>query len=57
MFVHSSGEDMQVLADYLAKGLIQPRIAHTFTFDEIIQVHEQMEAGTLSGKIVVRLDS
>lgn len=57
LFVHSSGEDMQVLADYLAKGLIQPRIAHMFTFDEIIQVHEQMEAGTLSGKIVVRLES
>lgn len=53
--VHSSGEDMQVLANWLAKGIIRPNIAHRFQWEDIISIHEQMLAGKISGKIIISL--
>jgi NADPH:quinone reductase-like Zn-dependent oxidoreductase len=53
--VHSSGEDMKVLADWLAKGIIRPNIAHRFQWKDIIHIHELMLAGKISGKIIVSL--
>lgn len=51
--VHSSGEDMQVLAGWLQDGSLKPNIARQFRFSELIQVHALMSAGKLNGKLVV----
>ncbi|SDL93357.1 NADPH:quinone reductase [Catalinimonas alkaloidigena] len=57
LFVHSSGEDMQVLATWLAAGILTPRIAHRFTFREIPLIHEKMISHQLTGKTVVTVES
>ena len=53
LFVHSSGEDMAVIADLLERGIIKPNIAHRFQMNDIIHVHELMSARKISGKIVI----
>lgn len=56
LFVHSSGQDMQVLAQWLAEGKLNPRIAHLFRFADIPLIHRQMLEKRLSGKTVVSME-
>lgn len=55
LFVHSSGEDMEVLATWLQEGKLRPNIGHVFGFGDIPLVHKQMLERKLSGKIVVTM--
>jgi len=51
--VHSSGEDMNVIAGLLEQGVIKPIIEHSFRLEEIAKAHAQSETGKTRGKIVV----
>ena len=53
--VHSSGEDMKILAGLLEQGIIKPVIEHSFRFDEMAKAHAQSETSKTRGKIVVTL--
>ncbi len=53
--VSSNGEDMNRLADLLAKGLIRSHVSQVFTMERIREAHQQMETGKTRGKIVVAL--
>lgn len=53
--VHSSGTDMQQLADLLRSGQLKPTISHQFSFAQIPEAHRQIESGKTRGKVVVNL--
>jgi NADPH:quinone reductase-like Zn-dependent oxidoreductase len=53
--VHSSGEDMQQLAQLLEKGALKPVVSHQFDFAEIGAAHEQIETGRTRGKVVINI--
>lgn len=55
LFVHSSGQDMQVIAQWLENGKLRPNIARTFRFEDIPLIHQQMLDKKLSGKTVVEM--
>jgi len=46
-------EDMRQLFDLLAKGTIRPRIAERIGFEQVAEAHRRLEAGGLSGKLVL----
>lgn len=50
--VHSSGEDMKVLADWLGKGILQPNL-NVYDFSQIELAHQQQLEGRTRGKIVL----
>jgi NADPH:quinone reductase-like Zn-dependent oxidoreductase len=54
--VHSSGEDMQQLAQLLEKGIIKPLVSHQFPFEQMVAAHQQVESSHTRGKVVVNLD-
>lgn len=51
--VSSNGEDMQVIADWLGKGILRSHISAVYPFDELTKAHEQVESGRTVGKVVV----
>lgn len=53
--VHSSGEDMQQLANMLQEGALKPTVSHRFVFDEMASAHRQIETGRTRGKVVVNV--
>ena len=53
--VHSSGEDMAVIAQSLQNETIKPHISKVFPFDEMAQAHEHLEKGRTIGKVVVKV--
>jgi NADPH:quinone reductase-like Zn-dependent oxidoreductase len=53
--VHSSGEDMQQLAQLLEAGELKPFISHQYAFDQMAAAHEQVETTHTKGKVVVNL--
>ncbi|ANE51751.1 NADP-dependent oxidoreductase [Flavisolibacter tropicus] len=53
--VHSSGEDMQQLAQLLEAGALKPYISHQYGFDQIAAAHEQIETSHTKGKLVVNI--
>ncbi|MFT4031835.1 MAG: NADP-dependent oxidoreductase [Siphonobacter sp.] len=55
ILVHSNGTDMGVIANWLGKGMLTPKVDHRFTFQDIPEIHRQMLLKTLNGKIVVTL--
>lgn len=55
IMVHSSGEDMQKLAELLEKGLIKSHISRIFKFEEVGDAHVQIESGKTRGKVVVAI--
>jgi NADPH:quinone reductase-like Zn-dependent oxidoreductase len=46
-------EDLERLFDLLATGAIRPRVAGRISFDEVPDAHRRLEAGSLSGKLVL----
>ena len=53
--VASSGSDMDVLAGWLAQGIIKPYVSEVFNFNEMGKAHLQVESGRTVGKVVVSL--
>ncbi len=53
--VQSSAEDMDTIAEFLQKGIIEPHVSKIFSFDEMPQAHVHLEGGRTVGKVVVRL--
>ncbi|QMU27503.1 NADP-dependent oxidoreductase [Adhaeribacter radiodurans] len=51
--VHSSGADMEVLANLLEQRILKPVIEHTFPLEEMAKAHEQIETGRTRGKVVL----
>jgi NADPH:quinone reductase-like Zn-dependent oxidoreductase len=50
-------EDLERLFGLLATGAIQPRVAERISFEEVAQAHRRLEAGGLTGKLVLCPDS
>jgi NADPH:quinone reductase-like Zn-dependent oxidoreductase len=46
-------EDLERLFGLLATGAIRPQVAKRIGFDEVIDAHRRLEAGGLSGKLVL----
>jgi NADPH:quinone reductase len=46
---------LQDFLDAVAAGTVVVPIAHVYRFDQIVEAHEAMEAGRVSGKLVVTL--
>lgn len=53
ILMHSSGEEMQRIADMLEEGQMQVHVDKTYPFEQIPQAHEQLENGKVKGKIVI----
>lgn len=53
--VKSDGRDMQVISDFLEKGILRSYISSIFSIDEIQSAHLHIETGKTRGKIVVAL--
>lgn len=53
--VSSNGEDMQVIADWLSKGILKSHVSAMYPFEELPKAHEQVETGRTIGKVVVTL--
>ena len=53
--VHSSGEDMAVIAKLLQEGTLKPFISHRYSFAELAAAHQQIETGKTRGKLVVNI--
>lgn len=54
--VQSSGDNMQVIADWLEQGIIKSHVAETYDFTEMAKAHEHVESGRTVGKVVVELN-
>ncbi len=48
---------LQDFIDDVEAGRVKVPIAHVYRFDEIIEAHQAMEDGTMSGKLVVTTDN
>jgi NADPH:quinone reductase-like Zn-dependent oxidoreductase len=46
-------EDLERLFGLLATGAIQPRVAERLSFEDVAQAHRRLEAGGLTGKLVL----
>lgn len=51
--VTSNGIDMNIIADWLSRGIIKPHVSKIFPFHEMAQAHLQVESGRTVGKAVV----
>lgn len=51
--VHSSGQDMEKLAELLQSGKLKPHIHEVFGFESMAEAHRQVETGHTRGKVVV----
>jgi hypothetical protein len=45
--------DLERLLGLLAAGAIRPRVAERISFDEVASAHRRLEAGGLTGKLVL----
>ncbi|RYG01098.1 MAG: NADP-dependent oxidoreductase, partial [Chitinophagaceae bacterium] len=52
--VQSNGDDMKVLSEWLAKGIIRPYI-NQFDFMQMAEAHTQQASGRTRGKIVLSI--
>jgi NADPH:quinone reductase len=46
-------QDLAQLFDLLATGAIRPRVAKRISFDEVVEAHRRLEAGSLDGRLVL----
>jgi NADPH:quinone reductase-like Zn-dependent oxidoreductase len=53
--VKSNGEDMKIISNLLATGVLKSHISKEFTFDQMDKAHLEMETGKTVGKIVVKM--
>ncbi len=55
ILVQSSGDDMELLRNYLESGEIIPNIYKTFDFADMAKAHQEVETGRTVGKVIVKL--
>ncbi|NUY82634.1 NADP-dependent oxidoreductase [Flavobacterium sp. MAH-1] len=53
--VHSDGEGMEQIADWLDSNQLKVEISQVYDFEDLPKAHESVESGRTRGKIVVRL--
>ena len=53
--VESDENDMNIIADYLKKGILKPHISKIVEFDAMEDAHAQIASGHTVGKVIVRL--
>jgi NADPH:quinone reductase-like Zn-dependent oxidoreductase len=53
LLVQSSGEDMKIIARLMQEGSIKSHVSKTFSFDEMVAAHLQLETGRTVGKIAI----
>ncbi|MBT1702170.1 NADP-dependent oxidoreductase [Chryseosolibacter indicus] len=53
--VSSNGNDMEALADLMARGILRSHVSKTFTFNQMRDAHLEVESGRVVGKVVVTL--
>jgi len=53
--VHSSGEDMEKLAELLQAGTLKAHVSQEFAFENMADAHRQIETGRTRGKVVVNV--
>lgn len=56
MLMHSSGKDMNGIAEMLADGSMKSSVSKTYPLEKIREAHEEMVSGHHTGKIVVVLE-
>jgi len=54
--VHSSGDDMQKLAELLGAGVLKAHVSQEFSFENMADAHRQIETGKTRGKVVITMD-
>ena len=55
MFMHPSGEDLELLAGLVDSGRLKAIVDRVFPFDQIADAFAYLERGRAKGKVVVRL--
>lgn len=53
--VKSNGDDMNAIAELLTKGIIKAHIFQTYSLEEIVLAHLQIETGKTVGKIIIKI--
>jgi NADPH:quinone reductase-like Zn-dependent oxidoreductase len=53
--VHSSGSDMEALAELMKSGALKAAVSHAFNFEDIAEAHRQIETGKTRGKVVINI--
>jgi NADPH:quinone reductase-like Zn-dependent oxidoreductase len=53
MFVSTSGEILDGLAELIAAGKVKPVVEHTYTWDQLAAAHQRVETGRVLGKVAV----
>lgn len=53
--VHSNGNDMAQIAEWLESGKLHAEISQVYDFADLPKAHESIESGRTKGKIVIRL--
>jgi NADPH:quinone reductase-like Zn-dependent oxidoreductase len=57
MLVEPSKDDIQFIADLLAKKILKPHVSRVFSFEEMAAAHKQLESGKTVGKVVVKVSA
>ncbi len=55
ILVKPSGDDLEIIADMMARGLVKPYVQQSFLLSEGSAAHEMMETERVRGKIVFHL--
>lgn len=50
--VRPSASDLQLVADFIAKGQLQPRVEKIFSLQQAVEAHKMIQSGHTRGKIV-----
>ena len=53
--VHSSGDDMEKLAELLQAGILKAHVSQEFSFEDMAAAHRQIETGKTRGKVIVNV--
>ncbi|WP_075590170.1 NADP-dependent oxidoreductase [Labilibacter marinus] len=55
LLVKSNGDDMKTIADLLEAGTVKAHVSKTFSFENMGDVHNEVQSGRTVGKVVVSL--
>lgn len=55
IMVHSSGEDMKIVASLLEKGILKAHVSKTFPFEKLADAQTYVEAARSVGKVIVKV--
>ena len=52
--VHNDRESLEQLGELVAAGRLLPRVSRIFDLDEVVEAHRALDAGHITGKLVLR---